>query len=432
MTGERLDGWKAIASYLNRSVRQCQRLAESRGLPVRHFPGTRSVFAYREELDRWLMGVAGEQESPSSIELSRSGRHVVVPVDSMQAGAGSNPAENDASTEAAGARRRWASPVLMLIMGATVLGVLAVGLFAMAQFLQRETPWYEGGMALTGVWTFSGSSLSTQSAAVARFDTGHLAAPGTIAEVTLVSYGTRWSGGLEIFDDDLHWTFISISPREHQILVQRFPVGTVTAYPVGPLVAPARPVHLRLALTDGRLDITCNGQSAGRLSLAPWDVVSGKLLLRVGTPGDELHEPAGGACTFRHLRVQGEPAELPPRGVHEVPAQERPQADYVLTVTDIDDQVDVLIDGCRLASARYRETIGPMSITRFLTRGSHTIVANVFNRKWTASYSVTLTRDGVRIWHEACGSVTKPPYGCEALGQRLGMVKQLRYTFTAQ
>jgi len=429
MHRERLDGWKAIAAYVNRSVRQCQRLCESRGLPVHRLPGTHSVFAYPEELDRWLMGMSGEHEPSPGVRLSRSGRHVMLPVDVLNPGADGEPEVTERSTgQATSGPRRRALPLSVI----AVLVVLVAGLLVLTALRGHETPWYEKGAALTGVWNFSGSALSTQSPTVGRFDTGHLIGPGTAVTVTLVSYGTRWSGGLEIFDDDLHWTFVSISPREHQILVQRFPAGTVTAFSMGSLVAPARPVRLRLAVTDSRLEIGCGDQRVERLSMDPWDVLSGRLLLRVGTPGDETHEAVGGACTFRDLQIRGEPEVLPPHVVQEVPAQQRPSADYVLTVDNIDDQIDVLIDGRRLASARYRETIGPMSITPFLTRGPHTITALLFNRKWTASYGIRLTRDGTEIWKESCGSVTKPPYGCEELGQRLGMVKRLRFTFTAR
>jgi hypothetical protein len=52
----RLDGWKAIADYLGRDSRTAQRWHHDRGMPVHHVAGARSggVFAYREELDKWL------------------------------------------------------------------------------------------------------------------------------------------------------------------------------------------------------------------------------------------------------------------------------------------------------------------------------------------------------------------------------------------
>lgn len=55
---DRLDSWKAIAAYLNRSVRTVKRWEADEGLPVhRHMHQRQStVFAYRSELDAWRTG----------------------------------------------------------------------------------------------------------------------------------------------------------------------------------------------------------------------------------------------------------------------------------------------------------------------------------------------------------------------------------------
>lgn len=51
----RLDTWKSIAQYLGRSSRTVQRWHSEYELPVRHLGGdASSVFAYTDELDRWL------------------------------------------------------------------------------------------------------------------------------------------------------------------------------------------------------------------------------------------------------------------------------------------------------------------------------------------------------------------------------------------
>jgi hypothetical protein len=52
----RLDGWKDISSYLNRSVRTVQRWEALHGLPIRRKgpPGGEVVFAFRSEIDDWL------------------------------------------------------------------------------------------------------------------------------------------------------------------------------------------------------------------------------------------------------------------------------------------------------------------------------------------------------------------------------------------
>lgn len=54
--GDRLDGWKRIAAYLNRDVRTVRRWEKHQGLPVRRLMHDRqaTVYAYRHELDAWL------------------------------------------------------------------------------------------------------------------------------------------------------------------------------------------------------------------------------------------------------------------------------------------------------------------------------------------------------------------------------------------
>ena len=61
MHKSRLDSWKSIAEYLERSPRTVQRWHAFHGLPIHHFGGQKgSVFAYAEDIDRWLIGLAEE------------------------------------------------------------------------------------------------------------------------------------------------------------------------------------------------------------------------------------------------------------------------------------------------------------------------------------------------------------------------------------
>src|SRR6188768_2512106 len=55
MTSDRLDSWKEIAGYLNRSVRTVTRWEREESLPVhRHLHSkSGSVYAYKAELDDW-------------------------------------------------------------------------------------------------------------------------------------------------------------------------------------------------------------------------------------------------------------------------------------------------------------------------------------------------------------------------------------------
>lgn len=64
---DRLESWKEIAAFLNRTVRTAQRWERNEGLPVhrhRHLKG-QSVHAYKEELTAW-------QSSRSTCEPTKS------------------------------------------------------------------------------------------------------------------------------------------------------------------------------------------------------------------------------------------------------------------------------------------------------------------------------------------------------------------------
>ncbi len=68
---ERIDSWKEISSYLGRDVSTVIRWEKEKALPVHRIPGGRrqSVFAYRHELDQWMVGLDptnGVKPSPTS------------------------------------------------------------------------------------------------------------------------------------------------------------------------------------------------------------------------------------------------------------------------------------------------------------------------------------------------------------------------------
>ena len=65
---ERLDSWKEIAEYLNRTERTCFRWNKELGLPVYRInkKSLRSkVFAYKSEIDTWFEKIA-------SVKLDRN------------------------------------------------------------------------------------------------------------------------------------------------------------------------------------------------------------------------------------------------------------------------------------------------------------------------------------------------------------------------
>jgi len=75
-----LDSWKEIAQYLKRDVRTCQRWEKELGLPVHRFedsPRSR-VFAYPEEIDRWLREKFGSGELAAKSKKKIRSKLIVV------------------------------------------------------------------------------------------------------------------------------------------------------------------------------------------------------------------------------------------------------------------------------------------------------------------------------------------------------------------
>lgn len=58
---ERIEGWKAIAAYLGKSVRTAQQWSITRGLPIRKTGG--GVVALKSELDQWVSGIGADEDA---------------------------------------------------------------------------------------------------------------------------------------------------------------------------------------------------------------------------------------------------------------------------------------------------------------------------------------------------------------------------------
>src|SRR5215471_7961909 len=79
--GDRLDSWKAIAAYLNRSERTVRRWEQNEDLPVHRLIHDKrgSVYAYKQELNEWWerRGAIVEAGDPRPINAefqAKSGR----------------------------------------------------------------------------------------------------------------------------------------------------------------------------------------------------------------------------------------------------------------------------------------------------------------------------------------------------------------------
>jgi Tol biopolymer transport system component len=80
--GERLDSWKEIARYLNRSVRTVYRWEKEEGLPVHRHQHKElgSVFAYTAELDAWLNARRPDAGLPSEEHQTAAPRRFLLAV----------------------------------------------------------------------------------------------------------------------------------------------------------------------------------------------------------------------------------------------------------------------------------------------------------------------------------------------------------------
>ncbi len=70
-----LSTWKDISSYLDRNIRTCQRWEKEIGLPVYRMDESSraSVFAYREEIDEWLINRVKNNEIGQKTFFERKG-----------------------------------------------------------------------------------------------------------------------------------------------------------------------------------------------------------------------------------------------------------------------------------------------------------------------------------------------------------------------
>lgn len=76
----RIDSWKEIAAFFGRDERTVKRWEKERGLPVRRVPGNRgSVFAYTDELSRWLHSSKSQPPGRLATEPAKGSKLAPVP-----------------------------------------------------------------------------------------------------------------------------------------------------------------------------------------------------------------------------------------------------------------------------------------------------------------------------------------------------------------
>jgi len=151
-SGDRLDSWKEIATYLGRDVTTVQRWEKREGMPVRRHQHDKmgSVYASRAELDAWTR--SRNPQAAQENETSTASAQLPAP-----------PSASATSTP----QTRWRS-ILLLIAAAVVLAI-AAGLW-----LQRAEHFWRNPIANAQFQTVTDFGGVEQAAAVSR--DGHLVA----------------------------------------------------------------------------------------------------------------------------------------------------------------------------------------------------------------------------------------------------------------
>lgn len=425
MTGQRLDGWKAIAAHLNLSVRQCQRLAKSAGLPVHHRGGTQALYAEMEDLEHWIRN-GGRGDEPEDIGDPRVARPARVATVNPE---GESGLEGRVAGNPVRPRSSPRHPSRLRLVAAVVVGVLIggagwTGVEWWRHWSLRPDVVSGSWRRVVGGWSGDGSG--------GLLDTGAVVGPGARISVALRPRVSHWAGGLEIAQDRFHRTLIAYSPSGRKLHVLRLPSGVLTVLPLKADHRSGDVVHVQVAIAADRIELGLDGDVRD-LRLEAHDVGLGRLLLAVGRSGTEFLPNLPGSCSFQNLRVTG---DSEPDGeswrAPLIPPDERARSDYRVTLDNTDDQVDLLLDGRRVVTSTYGEPVNGFDLGPFLRPGQHLLTVRVFNRRWTTTYGVRLTAGGRTAWEERCGQVNVAGAECSQLGSRTGLVRTLEFQLAAQ
>ncbi len=121
--GTRLVGWKDIAAYLGKTDRTVKRWGRDRGLPVHRVPGTAktSVYAYSNELDRWLENTDGatEDRTEEPVQSLTPPEPIPDPIFPLRAPVTAPPTTRPPSL----LRRKWLLAGLALLLAAATLDI---------------------------------------------------------------------------------------------------------------------------------------------------------------------------------------------------------------------------------------------------------------------------------------------------------------------
>ncbi len=129
----RLDSWKEIASFFRRDERTVKRWEKERGLPVHRLQGspTGRVYAYSDELLRWMKSPVSNEPATSTMEASETDLEPLTAEVPQTAAPTQQAPEQDgsnwrrrASDKVPPARRGWPLAALVVVVVVVVLVVI--------------------------------------------------------------------------------------------------------------------------------------------------------------------------------------------------------------------------------------------------------------------------------------------------------------------
>src|SRR5579875_3395682 len=110
--GRRIDSWKEIAAFFGRDERTVRRWEKERALPVHRVPGDRGgVFAYADELTRWLNSTRAASPADPAVQMPGSSAQIPAVSEPLLA----RPRQN----------RLWAVPLAIFVIA--LLGLILYG-----------------------------------------------------------------------------------------------------------------------------------------------------------------------------------------------------------------------------------------------------------------------------------------------------------------
>jgi hypothetical protein len=139
--GERLDSWKEIATYLGRDLRTVRRW-EEKGLPVHRVPGgeRRAVFAYRAEINSWLLRTDHECDGDgnASFPPSDQGNHEPRHLHGKMAPSASLPVQNIEAPQPTPSFPITSLQKSSMVLGAALITCTALILLGLVFFASRK------------------------------------------------------------------------------------------------------------------------------------------------------------------------------------------------------------------------------------------------------------------------------------------------------